>query len=1104
MKISANLNIALKSASYYRKTGILVALGLALAGAVTTGSLIIGDCVKGSIRHVALARLGGITHSIKINGYARAELADDISKRLNEANQSACPAILTKGVVENQDSGEAAPIVNIIGIDARFASFYGSKNALKLEDGKATLNAALAKDLSVKVGDSILVTTDKQSAIPTGSLFAHIDPVQNQRSLRLEVKSILSDTGPGGFRMDASTQVPRNVLVSLSELSKAMEKPNKANTIFLHSSNSSSKILETIKEISIAQDYGVNIKVDAKAHRLIIQSDSVAFPMPTLAGVSQAAKQINQPQSIASVYLANSLVPLAQPAKTLHYCVVAAVDPQLGFDFIQGGPITTKSQIIINSWAAQDLGAKLGDKLAVSYLVAQPGGKFVEHQLNVTVHGIVNIDGPAADSGLVPTFEGITDAERIGDWQPPFPVDLKKVTPRDEAYWDKYKAIPKAFLHPDDLQTMWSAGTEMKSPWVTGVYINPPAKTNLVTLSENLQNSIARSQTDPPGLVLPLRQMAFRSAQGSTDLAGVFFGLGMLLIYACAVLAGSFIRISALSRVKNIGIMLAEGFTARQAGSVVFWEWMIWILAGSIAAVPLGVLYAWAITIGLNSWWQGAVGQSVLWLHVTGESLISGFIAALAVGIITLLASLKGITKRPVVDMLHDRSASLSENSNRISSGDIKSILICAALVIVGIIASVINPTYGLALAVPISLPVGTVLASVVLTRFAHKKGKLNKFSLATQRQQKWIRHDASVQLAAAAVILIVVSSQIRTISTVDKNTGTGGFSLRAICSMPLGYDLNTPQGRSKLGFQPDDEKLFKGVSIYAMPAADGDDISCLNLAKPGQPRILGLPDSLVKRGGFGLSNADWNALKNTSKEIPAFGDADSVEWNLKKKIGDGIDITSENGNKAALKISGVIKQSIFAGELLVPEKDFVRLFPNKNQPRYYLIECPVKQTKELAGLLRQTLGSAGLEVRSTTEIVNSFLGVQNTYIAVLMALGGLALLLGAGGQVIGVLRSVSQHKNEYALMASVGFNRMDIAKILVIEHAIVPGITVIVSAVCCILVMLPGWISGSFTLNWLWPAVVLPAMAIVSLATCSLTAMRTTSQNLIDGLRSE
>jgi len=1083
---------------------MLVALGLALAGAVTTGSLIIGDCVKGSIRHVAFSRLGSITHAVKLNGYARAKLAEDINRRLNGTNQSACPAILVKGVVENQNSGEAAPIINIIGIDDRFAAFYDSNSALKIEDGKAALNAALAKDLSVKVGDSILVTTDKESAIPTGSLFAHIDPVQNQRSLRLEVKSILPDTGPGGFRMDASTQVPRNVFVSLSELSKTMEKPDKANTILIHSSDSSSKILQAIRETSKAQDYGIKIKQDTKSHRLLVQSDSVAFPIATMDGITKAAKQTNPALSIASVYLANNLTSLTQPSKTLHYCVVAAVDPQPGFDFTLGGPITAKHQIILNTWAAQDLGAKLGDKLAVSFLVAQPGGIYAEHKLNVTVQGIVNISGPAADSGLVPTFEGITDAKRIGDWQPPFPVDLKKVTQRDEAYWDKYKAIPKAFLHPDDLQTMWSAGTDMITPWVTGVFVSVNAGKNLDSESQTFQNLVARNQTNPPGQVMPLRQMALRSAQGSTDLAGVFFGLGMLLIYACAVLAGSFIRISALSRVKNIGIMLAEGFTARQAGSVVFWEWMIWTLAGSILAVPLGVLYAWAITIGLNSWWQGAVGQSVLWLHVTGESLISGFITALGVGIITLATSLKGITKRPVVDMLHDRSVSLPEKPVRMTSGDIKSILICAGLVILGTIASVINPTYGLALAVPVSLPVGTVLASVILARFANKKGKLNKFSIATQRQQKWIRHDAAVQLAAAAVILIVVSSQVRTVSTVDKNTGTGGFALRAVSSMPLGYDLNTSNGRSKLGFQPDDEKLFKDVSIYAMPAADGDDISCLNLARPGQPRILGVPESLVKRGGFGLDATDWNSLKSTGKDIPAFGDADSVEWNLKKKIGDGIEITSENGNSASLKIAGLIKQSIFAGELLVPEKDFVRLFPNKNQPRYYLIECPANQTKELAVLLRQTLGSAGLEVKSTTEIVNSFLGVQNTYIAVLMALGGLALLLGAGGQVIGVMRSVSQHKNEYALMASVGFSRQDIAKILVIEHAVVPGITVLVSAVCCITVMLPGWIYGTFTPNWLWPIIILPSMAIVGIATCTIVALKASSENLLAGLRSE
>ena len=31
-------------------------------------------------------------------------------------------------------------------------------------------------------------------------------------------------------------------------------------------------------------------------------------------------------------------------------------------------------------------------------------------------------------------------------WDPPFPVDLARIRPRDEAYWDAYRGAPKAFV----------------------------------------------------------------------------------------------------------------------------------------------------------------------------------------------------------------------------------------------------------------------------------------------------------------------------------------------------------------------------------------------------------------------------------------------------------------------------------------------------------------------------------------------------------------------------------------------------------------------------------------------------------------------------------
>ena len=41
---------------------------------------------------------------------------------------------------------------------------------------------------------------------------------------------------------------------------------------------------------------------------------------------------------------------------------------------------------------------------------------------------------------------GISDADTLGDWDPPFPIDLKRVRPVDEAYWKEYRTTPKAFI----------------------------------------------------------------------------------------------------------------------------------------------------------------------------------------------------------------------------------------------------------------------------------------------------------------------------------------------------------------------------------------------------------------------------------------------------------------------------------------------------------------------------------------------------------------------------------------------------------------------------------------------------------------------------------
>ena len=91
----------------------------------------------------------------------------------------------------------------------------------------------------------------------------------------------------------------------------------------------------------------------------------------------------------------------------------------------------------------QDLGFEVDDGVFTA-LGEDPG--FLEtRSAEFRIAAVVPLAGAAADRDLSPVYPGITEADTLGDWDPPFPIDLKRVRPQDEAYWKEHRATPKAF-----------------------------------------------------------------------------------------------------------------------------------------------------------------------------------------------------------------------------------------------------------------------------------------------------------------------------------------------------------------------------------------------------------------------------------------------------------------------------------------------------------------------------------------------------------------------------------------------------------------------------------------------------------------------------------
>jgi putative ABC transport system permease protein len=118
-------------------------------------------------------------------------------------------------------------------------------------------------------------------------------------------------------------------------------------------------------------------------------------------------------------------------------------------------PPLQPGEILLSTWAAEDLGARPGDSVEIEYFVVGDDLSLSTTRRAFTVRAVSLLSGVAGDRQLTPEFPGVTDAARVGDWDPPFPVDLKRIRPKDEEYWKEWRATPKAFIALEEGRRLW-------------------------------------------------------------------------------------------------------------------------------------------------------------------------------------------------------------------------------------------------------------------------------------------------------------------------------------------------------------------------------------------------------------------------------------------------------------------------------------------------------------------------------------------------------------------------------------------------------------------------------------------------------------------------
>ncbi|MCE5328676.1 MAG: ABC transporter permease [Planctomycetaceae bacterium] len=1056
-----------RSLWHYRWTSGAVLLATAVASAVLVGALTVGDSVNGTLRDRALVRLGGVQSAVvSPQRMFTAALAD----RMSASGVDAAAWLQARGSATAREGKGRANDVHVLGVDEESWRQCGGRTGQYAQG--AIINTALARQLGVAAGERIVLRVARRNAMDADAPLAQTG--SSVAALALDVAAVAPETPWGNFSLQANPIAPQNVFVSRELLARRLEQPDRANLIL--SSAPRDKVQRALEAAYTLEDAGLKIVAVPGGKERELRSEAVFLSPPEV----RAAIDDAPAATVVLTYFVNEL---RVGDKTTPYSMVAGIGPlppagqgttEVSRDSRFFLPFYTDlhdDQIVINQWLADDLAAKPGDTLTLAYYVMDDTGRLSETRRSFTIAAIAPIEGLAADATLMPDFPGLADAENCRDWKAGPYINLGKIRPKDEQYWKQYRGTPKAFVTLAAAQSMWAnrygnlTAVRFSSTGVPPVHATQNGEHGRdarATRQDHEQD--ARATTLPQALGIfaqDVREQALSAAKGANDFASLFIGLSFFVIASALLLTALVFSLGITQRSEQIGILKATGFAAGAIRRLLMGEGMLLALAGGALGVILGIGYAWLTLRGLSTIWSGAVAGAQINLHVMPLSLLTGAAMATAAAVVAMYVTLRRLSARTAQQLLSRQRP--VRNKHRFWWHWL---------------------TSDLRITGPFSMR--RLAVRYLLGRCG--------------------RNLATIALLACAVFLIVMVSVFRQDSQPFdiRSSGTGGFALIGESAAPI--------SAAKAALPADD--VQQHLLVVALRLHEGDDATCLNLNAAQRPRILGVnPAALRNAQRFSFaspqersSSQPWALLdaENAADEIPAVADQNTITYALHSAIGQTIAITDDWGKPLKIRLVGSLRNSILQGSLVISEKHFVRHFASEGGYRSFLIETPAADRAAIASALSETYQDYGLELRPTDELLAQLNSVQNTYLAIFQALGGLGLVLGSAGLGLVLMRNVIERRSELAIMRAVGFTRRRIVTMVLAEHLALLALGLVIGLAAAAVVVVPQARFMGAHVPAVMLAAVLGAVVLVGAASAFVAARLALRGQLIDALREE
>ncbi|MCX7800148.1 MAG: hypothetical protein N2109_07385 [Fimbriimonadales bacterium] len=974
---------------------------LAVATGVVAFALGLGGSLHRALLVQAFAGLGRVHSAIVSSRPLTSSLLPE----------NAWPAIVLSGSLQSADAEQPRGIrVTILALDPNATNpLFGEGDGPA--EGQCWISARAARQLGVRVGDDVLVGLPRFDAAPSEAWFRRRTPEAALEAVRFTVARLLAEPGVGEFSLKTGSRRLPAVLIPRSEASFAWSGKSDAwNTLLLVREPPDGLTDRLVDQIPDG-DLGLRSSLSADRRVGFVHAEG---------SVSGAGSGLDAWTHSYSLLLAESV---RGSGGGLWYASAAAID-------LWNLP---RGHAAVSSWVARRLDLRPGSLFEATFLRPLADGSFRRVRATLRVHKVYDERTWLGDPGWTPAIPGLTDADRITDWKAPFPFDARLVTTADEAYWKSHRAAPKLILSPQE-------AASLGLPWKPRSLLVRPRTSEMDPARLQAAKASVRESMRVLS-VLPLREQALLSAQGSSDFRLLFVGLSVAVAVASLMLAIHSLSLSIARRRPLLGLALAAGVPRRMLLQAVAAEAGLLAAAGcGIGAalawfsMPLlgGLVGSWASDVapGLQLRPSLSVGEAVgsfacLWMLFFSWSLLAARAELLCGG----LRLLRG---EPFEAAMGEAPRS------RIR------ILGVLALGLLVLSAALSDPVWRSACGF------FACLTAFLISPPAHFGPIGGVVQLSTATASMHARHFASSlgTAALAAFLLGTLQSHGDSLAALARATqATGGTEVSVQLAIGLPVSPTTPEGRRRLGFGAEEERLWRQTRWHELGLLDGEEAGCLNAAKPLAPALAGVPESLLGPQGFRL-------IRGALQPGRALLDADSARWILQ------LDVQGEvrpAGLDRPLVVSGLLAPSFLAGYAVVGMRTFRELAPEAQRNRWFLLDLPPALAEEAERLLRRHLADFGPDVRSTKELWAELTRVQRRYLEAFLLLSLTAWLLLAAGAALQTLRRIHERRSHVALFRSIGLPRSAVAAWLCCEAALPSLLGALWGAVCAVAATFPG-----------------------------------------------